>query len=61
VVTPPKPPVKPTATYYHSDGHGATALVTPDGNGAWFPDNNGRLVFRKYDSKAKHGTARRVI
>jgi hypothetical protein len=62
---PPKPPAPkpPTTTtpYYHNDGHGATALTTPDGLGAWFATNDGKLVFRKYDSSVKHGTSRRTI
>jgi hypothetical protein len=56
-----KPPTPPAATYYHHDGHGASALVTPDGQGAWFPTDDAKLVFRRFDAKAKRGTTRRTI
>jgi hypothetical protein len=63
VKPPAKPPVvaKPLAPYYHHDGHGATALVTPDGQGAWFPTNDGKLAFHEFDAKADRGTTRRTI
>lgn len=63
----PKPPVKPTPPpvplppYYHHDGHGATHLTTEDGLGAWWPTNDGHLVFREFDPTAKHGVPRRTL
>jgi hypothetical protein len=58
----PKPPTpQPATAYYHDDGRGATALVSPDGSHAAFLGNDGKLVVRKYNPAVKHGVAERTI
>lgn len=59
----PKPPVPPAPApitgYYHHDGHGSTAMVSPDGDTAAFLLDDGRIDIRKYDPSLKHGVHQR--